>query len=441
MSDQYRLIRDDGKEIVVSDRALVVRNSAGDVLRIIGGISDITSERAAEEARLHLEKQLRHSQKLGVVGLLTSGITHDFNNVLGAIISYMELMLMDMPKEAAGRSGMEVVLRAGNRARSLIDQIRTYMRREEEKRVLMRVPPLVEESISLLRKSTLSTISFDLHFGEQLPSVFADATQLQQIILNLVTNATHAMDGRHGSVVLTLERVDLKEPRFLSHGALRVGLFLKLSVKDNGCGMTSETVEHIFEPFFTTKEVGKGSGLGLPSVANIVKSYNGAIHVQTLLGRGTTFELFFPGIDEDALVSVTNASQLRYGRGQHLLVVDDEPGLADVTSQLLRRIGYRATSFDCPQAVIKWIRSTEEEFELLLTDFAMPKLNGEKLARAVIRHRPGVKVLLLSGVDCALTPERMKAAGINRFLKKPFILADLSCAVDEILKSPSTSTL
>jgi len=440
--DEYRMIRKDGKVLHVSDRALVVRASSGEPVRVVGGITDITQRRSAEEARASLERQLRQAQKMEAIGTLAGGIAHDFNNILGAILSSAELLLLDCPETHTNHATLQAIFNAGKRARDLIRQILTFSRQEEQKRTLLHLKPIVREAVNLLRATIPTTVEIHYNLGENLPCVIADPIQIHQVIMNLCTNAAHAMRNQPGRLEIHLTRALVEERVDLPHCTLQPGLYVQLTTRDNGHGMSPETTARVFEPFFTTKGPQEGTGLGLSVVLGIVKAYNGAITLQTAVGAGTTFNVLFPGVDDVAIDIPITPSDLSLGCGEHLLLVDDESVLLSVNTRILQRLGYRVTAFECPDQALRWVRDNPNDFELLMTDLTMPKMTGIQLSQAVVRQHPGLPVVLTSGLAGQISAEEALAAGVVEILAKPTTLETLGATLKRVIaNSPRTKTL
>ena len=435
LEEQYRMVRQDGTILHVADRALVMRNSAGQPLRLVGGVTDITQRRTAEDARNSLEKQLRQAQKMEAIGTLAGGIAHDFNNILGAILSSAELLLLDAPESHPFNPTLQAIFNAGKRARDLIRQILTFSRQEEQKRTLLHLKPIVREAVNLLRATIPSTTEILYDLGDQLPSVIADPIQIHQVIMNLCTNAAHAMRNQLGRLELRLARVQVDEPLELTHCSLQPGLYVRLTVGDNGHGMTKETVRRIFEPFFTTKGPQEGTGLGLSVVLGIVKAYNGAISLQSSLGMGTTFDVYFPAVEEEVADPSLPEQKLPTGSGECILLVDDESVLLGVNTRILHRLGYNVKAFECPDEALRWIRSNPGVVDLLVTDLTMPKLTGLQLSQAVVRLQPGTPVILTSGLAAQVSREEACLAGVTHILPKPVTLEILGATIQSALAS------
>jgi PAS domain S-box-containing protein len=420
---EFRFVRKDGSHFWLRDERRLVRDVRGNPTEIIGAWSDVSD-------RMTLEKQLRQSQKMEAIGQLSGGIAHDFNNLLGAIIGNCELAQMDLDATHPAAESVDQILTASRRAGHLVEQILTFARVERAEHRRIDPVPVVEESVRLLRSTLPAGVQLALLKGEGLPAILADETQLQQVLINLGTNAWHALEGGAGriSVELSAETVDAT----LAAGCrdLSPGDYLRIRVEDTGHGMPPAVLERIFEPFFTTKEVGKGTGLGLSVVHGIVRSHGGAIAVQSAVGVGTTFDLFLPAAAAEAGPDgQTQEVSLRMGHGEQVLLVDDQPEMLRTNRRELERLGYRVVAFTDSGETLARFKAAPADFALLLTDLNMPGLNGVELTRAILRLKPGLPVILTSGFITEDLRLAALGAGVREVLRKPATLQELSDAV------------
>ena len=404
---------------------------------VLTTIEDISARREAEEVRAALEAQLRQAQKLEALGQLAGGIAHDFNNILTGVLAFTELALIDLDRPAEVRKHLAEVSKAGNRARQLVRQILAFSRQQVQERVPVRLNAVVREAAELLRSSLPSTIQISVHTDEKTPVVLADQIQIHQIIMNLGTNAAHAMRERTGTLAIRLEPVRLgpAECAALSRG-LRPGAYACLSVADSGQGMDAATLKRIFEPFFTTKGPGEGTGLGLAVVHGIVEDHDAAVSVQSRPGEGTTFRIYLP---EHATLVQTAAAEpaaLPRGRGEHVLFLDDERMITDSVRVLLGHLGYRVTPHTDPQAALAAFQADPAGFSLVVTDLTMPHITGIEVARQMLAVRPDLPVLLASGYSGTWTPESLRALGLRGLIAKPLSSAGLAAAVRQALDEP-----
>lgn len=426
----YRIYRPDGSIRWIRDRAYLLYNENGSVYRVVGTAEDITEQQ-------QLEAQLRQAQKLEAIGTLAGGIAHDFNNILGAMIGYVELSQFDVPENSPLAHNLKEVLKAGGRARDLIRQILAFSRQQEQQRIPVQLRHVVNEALKLLRAGMPSAIHFESSLSKDTPVVLADATQIHQIVMNLGTNAAHAMRSQTGVLITTLDRLVLESSLTVQGVDLQPGLYAKLSIKDTGHGMDAETLRRIFEPFFTTKPPGEGTGLGLSVVHGIMQSYGGGIDVASAPGEGTQFDLYFPAAP-DAQVSAPGETQSpHHGNGERILFVDDEESLARLGQKTLERLGYNVTMALSPSVALSEFKKDPSAYALLVTDLTMPEMSGVDLTRAVLKIRPGLPVILASGFSGGITEANAKEIGICELLPKPLTVANIAEIIQRTLAARS----
>jgi signal transduction histidine kinase/CheY-like chemotaxis protein len=384
---------------------------------------------SSESALRASEAQLRQSQKMEAMGTLAGGIAHDFNNILGAILGYGELAQQQSAPDTPLRRYIDNVMHAAERAKALVDRILGFSRSGLGERAHVRVQSIIEETLELIAASLPADIRLEKTLIAGDAALIGDSTHLHQVAMNLCTNALHAME-RGGILTVQLERVDLAEARSLSRGTLSPGSYVRLAIADTGVGIPPDVVERIFDPFFTTRGVGKGTGLGLSLVHGIVTDLGGAIDVRSVLGEGTRFEIWLPVTTEVAKSETTTAvRELPRGRGQTVMIVDDEPMLVALAEEMLAGLGYEPVGFDSSQTALQVFRSKPERFDLLLTDEAMPELVGTELAREIRLLRPDVPIILMSGHGGAALAQRAAAIGVKEVLHKPLQRVDLADAL------------
>jgi nitrogen-specific signal transduction histidine kinase/CheY-like chemotaxis protein len=406
-----------------------VRDRSGHPHAVILAGIDLTERREAEEERAQLEAQLRQSHKLEALGTLAGGIAHDFNNILLAIFGYCELAREDLPEGSDARCDIEMVLASAKRAQRLVGQILTFSRRNDGQRDLISLDDVVRESLPLIRASLPTTIQIhdDITAGNH--TMLGDASQVHQILLNLSTNAAHAMNHR-GMLEITVEEVGLAEPIDACGRTMPGGLYTCLTVRDSGCGMDESTLERVFEPFFTTKEVGKGTGLGLSVVHGIVRSHGGAVSVDTEPGAGAAFRCYFPTVASGLVGPHPRPDEECVSCGtERLLVVEDEEELATLAQNMLERLGYQVHTTTNSIEALALFHRDPVQFAAVVTDQTMPGRTGLELATELQRIRPGLPVVLTTGFSEAVTPERIAAACVSEVVMKPFTTETIGRAV------------
>ena len=396
----------------------VNRDAAGHRTHFVMIIEDITERR-------NLEEQFRQAQKMEAIGQLAGGMAHDFNNILGCIMGYAELVAADMSASDPMRENMDEVIKASHRAKELILQILTFSRQQVVERRPINLNPVVKEALKFARALLPSTINIEEHLDADVPSVLADSTQIHQIIMNLATNAAHAMKEHGGrlKVGLSTATIDANMARTIPN--LQAGRFVRLSVCDSGCGMNAAIQQHIFEPFFTTKAPGEGTGLGLSVIHGIMSHHGGAITVASAPETGTTFTLYFPTGGTAAPAVVSRHSTSVRGHGEHILFIDDEPALASLGKKVLEHGGFRVTACTSPLDALAAFRSNPDGYDLVITDLTMPNLTGTALAAELLKLRADIPIILTTGFSRLMSEDQVFALGFRGLLRKPVAAATL----------------
>ena len=401
-----------------------VRDPGGRVINYVQVEHDITQE-------VDREGQLRRSQKMEAIGTLASGVAHDFNNILAAIMGYTELAGQELEPKHPVQSHLEQVLKAGERARELVRQILAFSRRSEQQQEPLDLGQVVREGLSLLRASLPATVIIVPEIDPRPAMVLADPTEMHQVLMNLCANASQAMGDQGGRLTVSVGFQEVEEP---PPGLdLKPGPHVLLKVRDTGPGMTPEVRERIFEPFFTTKGVGQGTGLGLSVVHGIVRASRGAIDLETSPGQGATFSVYLPWVSAEISPADSPPEEQPLGRGERILVVDDERSLVELAAGLLGRLGYQVSPTTSALEALALVSQEPEAFDLVLSDQTMPLLTGLDLARRLHELRPGLPVILTTGFSDQLTPESLQAAGVAAVLLKPASAARLACQVRRVL--------
>jgi signal transduction histidine kinase/CheY-like chemotaxis protein len=382
------------------------------------------------------ERQLQQVMKLQAIGTLAGGIAHDFNNILFPIVGYTELTMDDIPEDSQARQNLEEILKATNRAKELVQQILTFSRQGGQERKPLQVQFLIKEALKLLRATIPSTIDIEYNVDEECGHIMGDPTQIHQVVMNLCTNAYHAMQETGGTLEVALKEVDISYEKSVERVGMKVGRHLELMVKDTGHGMGAEVLERIFEPYYTTKELGKGTGLGLSVIHGIIKNHGGDISVSSQLDKGTTFTVYLPVID-DVDIEIEPVQKIIATQGnEHILLVDDEKQIIDIEQQILERLGYTVTPKTDSQEALKEFAALPEKFDLVITDMTMPKITGDQLARKLMDIKPEIPVILCTGYNETINEEKALAMGIDKFIMKPIVKDDLARIIRTVLDTP-----
>ena len=386
-----------------------------------------------EEEKSALEAQLRQAQKMEAIGTLAGGIAHDFNNILAAILGYTELAKKKMIPESEPDHCLAEVLKATYRAKDLVQQILAFSRKGEQEMKPMRIQSVVKEALKLLRASIPSSIEIQQRIASDCQPILADPTRIHQIILNLCTNASHAMEAKGGTLSVLLENTVLAEDEAQAQG-LAPGDYVLLVVSDTGHGMGKDVLARIFEPYFTTKEQGKGAGLGLAIVHGLVKDSGGSISVASAIGQGTTFRIFFPRVlgkeEEEAPQQIPVPSEKG---SERIFVIDDEQAIVAMEKIALERLGYQVQLFADSEEALAAFRANPQGCDLVVTDQTMPHLSGMDLAKAFLAIRPDLPIILSTGYSSQASEEDAARAGIRRFIMKPLNISQLAAVIREIL--------
>jgi PAS domain S-box-containing protein len=430
---EYAFSHKSGAIRYLHERGRPVFDENGDPLYIDGVIFDITENREAVNKHQELEKQLRQAQKLEALGALAGGITHDFNNILTSIYGYSQLALLELPDESRVRTYLKDMHDAANRARELVKQILTFSRQEPQTQSPVEVGIIVKEALKLLRASIPATIEIRQNIDRNAGSVLANPTQIHQILMNLCTNAYHAMRETGGVLRISLTPEKMTGGEVINGVSFTAGSYLHLEVSDTGHGMDGALLDRIFEPYFTTKTRGEGTGMGLSVVHGIVKSHGGYITVNSEPGKGSAFHIYWPAIAGSAVpLEMESAQSLALGNETILLVDDEDPTLL-VEQAILERLGYRVASFSDPNAALAEFRENTARFDLVVTDMTMPEMTGVDFFKAVRALRPEIPVVLCTGYSEIITEKAAKKIGISAFILKPVQIGEFAAMLRKLL--------
>jgi PAS domain S-box-containing protein len=404
------------------------------ILEADGTISDYVSVKLDITDRVELEKQLRQAQKLEAIGTLAGGIAHDFNNILTAILGYGQIVMQALPEGSVLRKNQEEVVRGSLRAADLVKNILTFSRRSDQQLQPLSMHLVVKEALKLLRASIPSTIVFREDIDNRCGSVLADPTQIHQVVMNLCTNAYHAMRETGGVLSVTLKSVEL-DPHDLQHTpCLLPGPHVCLEVTDTGHGMEASVADRIFEPYFTTKGTGEGTGLGLSLVHGIIKDIGGTITVTTEVGKGSTFRSYLPQVKAQVNTEeVAGAEEALPVGSEHILIVDDEQTILTLEKLLLESLGYKVSSFRCSTEALQAFEAAPQHFDLVLSDITMPIMNGAQLAKKLFAARPDIPIIFCTGFSDIVSEAEAMELGAKGYLGKPILRKNLAETIRKIL--------
>ena len=425
-----------GKPLAVEVSVSFEHRLDGDIITVFA--RDLTARKKIETQRNVLESQLRESQKMQAVGTMAGGIAHDFNNILGAILGNVELAKQDAGNQSPAMTSLLEIEKAGRRARDLVRQILTFSRNETPTRSPIHLPEVVHETTRLLKVTLPPSIDLQVRIDKQVPAVMADATQVEQALLNLCTNAMHAIGNERGVISVelgsTYNRSLQEERRGISRGH-----HVTLAVRDTGTGIPPDTMERIFEPFFTTKPVGQGTGLGLAVVHGIMRTHQGSVGVKSAPGKGSVFTLYFPPVDAPATTAQLEISfpNTVRGEGKHVMYVDDDAALVFLVQRVLTRKGFKVSSFTDPHLASVALRERPHDFDLLVTDYNMPGFCGVDLLREARAVRPDLPVALASGYVTTEIEQSAFAEGVGALIHKPNDVEELCDIVQRLVNGKS----
>jgi len=427
-------IKDMELDIILKNRDLIwvslsidaIKGKENDILEIRVIAMDISRRKT-------LEKQLFHAQKMEAIGTLARGIAHDFNNVLSPISGYAQMLLMDAPNKGAEKEPVGIILECARHAKELVNQILTFSRQKEHQQVLVKAGTAVTESLGLVRNFLPASIKVITTIDKDCGYIMADPIQINQLIMNLVTNAYHAMEKKGGCMEVSLTRVRI-HPLTPGKEEIKSGFYVCLSVADTGYGIDTKVIPNIFEPYFSTKEEGKGSGIGLSVVHGIVESHGGYVQVESCKGEGTTFSIYFPVCRNRGDVWNPAPSDLTVELGtEQVLLVDDDEKVGIMHTHMLKRLGYGVTCFNDSPGALAAYGDHPEKFDIVITDLTMPELSGFDLAKKMVEINPNLPVILCTGLGDSVDRGKDEANSIRGFLSKPVEIKALSATLRHLL--------
>ena len=412
-----------------------IRDTEEKPIGILGVSRDITDRKRADKERLSLQTQLQQAQKMESIGTLAGGIAHDFNNILGAIIGYSEIIKYSkLPEVSELQYDLDQVLNAANRAKDLVQQILAFSRQVEQEKKPILIVPVIKEALKLLRASLPTTIEMRRNIQKIDSKILGDPSQIHQIIMNLCTNAGHAMQKSGGVLEVRVEEIQVEPRRAEKLQDLSPGSYVRLTVSDTGQGISPDNMDRIFNPYFTTKEKGEGTGLGLAVVHGIVKSHGGEITVDSQVAKGTKFQIYLPMIDKRISNKADRKEPLPTGH-ENILFVDDEKALVQIGEQVLQGLGYEVETRTSSLEALELFRANPHRFDLVVTDMTMPNMTGIQLAQEFVRIRPEIPIILCTGFSEQVSADLINEAGVKDLLMKPFSTREIALSAKKVLTS------
>ena len=429
--EEWEITRSDGKKKWLSISTSIVKDEKNTV-HVMAVMIDITDRKKAEKEKERLEAQLCQVHKMEAIGTMAGGIAHDFNNILAIIMGNADMALLNIPKDNPAMECIETILDSSYRARDLVSQILTFTRQANHKAKPINIIQATEESLKLLRSTIPTSVEIRKKFELDEGCIIADPTQFHQLMINLCTNAVQAMHNK-GVLELSLTEVNLTDQDLSNQLGKKPGEYIRLSLTDTGEGIDPAIIDRIFDPFYTTREVGQGTGVGLSIVHGIVESYSGFITVKSELGKGSAFHVFFPKAEEMPIDDDIEESRTLPTGNERILFVDDEKLIAKMFGTMIERLGYKVTTMTRSPEALKTFKSQPDDFDLIITDMAMPDLTGKDLATELLKIRPDIPIILCTGYSSIISKESAKEMGIREFCMKPIDWKQLATTVRKVL--------
>ena len=421
----WKLYKKDGSQCFVEASVSLIKGSNGRGIGFRGIVRDITE-------RKRLEENLQQALKMEAIGTLTGGIAHDFNNILGIILGNAELALDDVPSWNLAHSSLEEIKTAGLRAKDIVRQLLSFSRKADHELIPVKVVPVIRDALKFLRSTIPTTIDIRQNIQAKEETVLADPTQINQIMMNLCINASHAMEQTGGNLTINVNKITLDENSAGVFPDLKQGNYVRLTVSDTGPGIDSQIIDRIFDPYFTTKEVGKGSGMGLAVVHGIVKNLGGAISVDSKPGKGAAFNILLPLIVEESGVDIKTKEDLPFGK-ETILFVDDEKSIVLLVQQMLKRLGYQVETKMSPAEALELFRLRPDRFDLVITDMTMPQMTGVVLSEKLKEIRREIPVIVCTGYSDLIDEEKVKELGIAAYIMKPVSMREIAKTIRKVL--------
>ncbi len=432
IDNEFLMVQKDGTEILVSFNGKIATDYKGKFKQTHCVFYDITAQREAEEEKARLEEELRQAAKMDALGTLAGGIAHEFNNVLGIIIGNTELAYDDVPEWNPARSCLEEIKAASLRAKDVVRQILSFTRKITAERKPIQVSTILKEVMKLIRATIPASIQITQSISCDREMILGNPTEINQILLNLCTNASQAIPEERGLLHVTLEPVALDEKSVGADDGIIPGDYVKLTVRDDGTGVDPNIQDKIFDPYFTTKDIGEGVGMGLAIVYGLVKKHDGTIRLISEMGKGTTVEVLLP-IVEGEVEEPPDESEIMPTGNERVLFVDDEPSLADMASQMLNRLGYDVKAETSSQEALELFKTEPNRFDLVITDMAMPEMAGDQLAQELLKIQPDIPIILCTGHSARIDEQRAKEFGFKAYVMKPLVMRVIAQKIREVL--------